>query len=349
MSDKTKQSPQNDEVDLGQLFKMISQLFKSFIEFIKKTAKGLFRALIYGLKPLINNIKLISVVVIVAAVIGYLSEKSQDDVFVSDMIVKPYFDSKYQMVNNIDYFNSLIEENNQEMLTNIFELDSSQSKTLVGFDIEIAPETKNEILQQYDGFLKTLDSTLARTVTYEDFVESRNILSGSIFKIIAKSTTKDIFPKLEKGFTKTFQNTYSQKNKKRRDSLIAIQKRKLETDLKRVDSIQKVYIDVLKTDAEKQTAILPSGAIPLTQEKSKTREYELLQEEIEIRNTLNDLDEALIIENDFYDIVSNFKPTGVKENSISQQHKLIFPAVSLLLLIISFIVFKVFSFIKNYE
>ena len=147
----------------------------------------------------------------------------------------------------------------------------------------------------------------------------------------------------------TFQNTYSQKTKKRRDSSIFIQRRKLERDLKRVDSIQKIYIDVLKIDVEKQTAILPSGGIPLTQEKSNTREYELLQEESKIRNTLQELDEQLIVESDYFDIVSSFKATGTKESSWTKQYILLFPILTFIILVLAFLGVKSYNFIKDYE
>jgi len=349
MSENLNSAPQNEEVDLGQLFNMIGKVFKDLFNFIKNVANSLFKVLIYSLKPLVENIKIISIILALSTIFGYVYEKVKNDIYVSEMIVKPYFDSKYQLINNIEYFNSLIAENNQNRLSSIFEIDDTESRSLVEFSIEIAPETKNQLLQEYSRFLETLDSTLATTVTYKDFVNNRNILNGSMFKVTAKSEIEDIFPKLESGFSKSFQNQYSQKNKKLRDSSIFVQRLKLQRDLKRVDSIQRIYIDVLKTDTEKQTAILPSGAIPLTQEKSKTREYELLQEEIKIRNELKDLDKALITQSDFYDIISSFRATGEKDNSWLRQYKILFPAGIFLLLILGFIVIKAFNFIKDYE
>ena len=205
MSDNLPNKPQDEEVDLGQLFNAIGNLFERLFSFIGKVIKGLFSAIIFALKPLVNNFKLVAIVIMVAALIGFTIEKFKEPVYVSDMLVRPYYDSKYQLSNNVDYFNALISSENYRELSNIFEIDSlTTAKELIGFEIEIGPETQNDLIKEYDDYLKSLDSTLAIEVTYEDFIENRDILSGSIFSIQAKATSNDIFPSLEKGFIKTF-------------------------------------------------------------------------------------------------------------------------------------------------
>lgn len=351
MSENNKTTPQSEEVDLGQLFKVIGQLFKDLFNFFTGIFKGLFRTIIYALKPLVNNIRIISIILLLAAISGFLLEKYSKPVYYSDMLVRPNFDSKYQLVDNIDYFNALIAEKNLSELSRVFEIDSIESSELLAFKIEIGPHTKNDLVIEYDLFLKSIiDSTLASSITYDNFIENRDVLNGSTFKITAESSTKYIFGKLEKGFNKTFENNYSKKNKMLRDSSIVIEKRKLLRDLKRVDSIQKIYLQVLETDSEKQSVILPSGAFPVSQERIKTREYDLLQEEFEIRDQLKSLDEKQITESDFYDILSSFEEIGrKKEKSFFLKYKFLFPSIALSLIILLFSLYKMFYFVKDYE
>lgn len=350
MSDNTNSTPQNDEVDLGQLFKIIGQLFKSLFNFFKSILNDLFRVAIYSLKPFVKNIKMVSAILIIAALMGVFLEKYSKTIYTSDMLVRPYFDSKYQLANNIDYFNTLVDEGNISELSRVFEIDSSESASLLGFEIEIGPQTKNDIIKEYDGFLKTIDSTLATTITYDDFIENRDILNGSTFRITAESSASDVFGKLENGFNKTFENNYSKKNKTLRDSSILIEKKKLLRDLKRIDSIQKIYLEVIKTESEKESVILSNGDMTVSQEKTTTREYELLQEEMKIRNELTALDEKQITESDFYDVLSSFEDVGgVKKVSIYLRYPVLFPLIAFGLMILTFVVYKTFYFIKEYE
>ena len=72
------------------------------------------------------------------------------------MVVRPYFDSKYQLVNNINYFNALISEGNlSELSSKIFEIDSvGGQKKLQGFNMEIGPETDKRIIGSIRYFYK---------------------------------------------------------------------------------------------------------------------------------------------------------------------------------------------------
>lgn len=350
MSENTNSTPQNEDLDLIQLFKLIGQSFKTLFNFFKSILNGLFRVVIYSLKPFVKNIKMVSAILITAALMGFFLEKYSKTTYTSDMLVRPYFDSKYQLANNIDYFNTLIAEENIDELSRLFEIDSSESASLLGFEIEIGPQTKNDIIQEYNGFLKSIDSTLASDISYDDYVENRDILNGSTFMITADASINNVFSKLEKGFGKTFQNKYSKKNKYLRDSSIVIEKTRLLRDLKRVDSIQKIYLEVIKTESEKESVILSNGDMTVSQEKTNTREYELLQEEMKIRNKLNDLEEKQIIESDFYDILSSFEDIGgVKKVSIYLRYPILFPLIAIGLMILTGVIYKTFYFVKEYE
>ncbi|MDA8874179.1 hypothetical protein N9H78_00730 [Winogradskyella sp.] len=350
MSENTNSTPQNEDLDLIQLFKLIGQSFKTLFNFFKSILNGLFRVVIYSLKPFVKNIKMVSTILIIAALTGFFLEKSNKTIYTSDMLVRPYFESKYQLANNINYFNALIEEENTNELSRLFEIDSSESESLLGFKIEIGPQTKNDIIQEYNGFLKSIDSTIASDISYDDFVENRDVLDGSTFMITADASINNVFSKLEKGFGKTFQNKYSKKNKYLRDSSIVIEKTRLLRDLKSVDSIQKIYLEVIKTESEKESVILSNGDMTVSQEKTNTREYELLQEEMKIRNKLNVLEEKQIIESDFYDILSSFEDIGgVKKVSIYLRYPILFPLIAIGLMILTGVIYKTFYFVKEYE
>lgn len=287
----------------------------------------------------------------VAAVVGFAMERLKEPVYVSDMLVRPYYDSKYQLANNVNYFNALIGSQNYSELSTIFEIDSSTTATqLLGFEIEIGPETQNDLIKEYNDYIKSIDSTLAVDVTYEDFIENRDILAGRIFSIKAKATSNDIFPSLEKGFSKTFKNEYSITLKERTDSIRKVRKQTLLQELERIEDLQEMYIDIKKAESEKGEAkIGPGGIFPMIQEKTETKEYELFQEELKIREAIRRIEEEFIEENEFYDILSGFEEVGTIQADIYQKYSFIFPALAFIIIATVYVVFNVFKFIRDYE
>jgi len=351
MSDKLPQQPQNEEVDLGQLFNAIGKLFEKLFAFIGKILKSTFSIIIYALKPFVNNFKLIAIVLMAATLIGFIVDKVNKPIYHSDMLVRPYFDSKYQLANNVDYFNALISSDNVSELSRIFEIDTIDAKELISFEIEIGPETQNDLLIEYDNYISSIDSLLADDVTFDDYVLNRDILAGTIFSIKAKSHKMDIFKSLEKGFVNTFENEYSKKLKRVRDSSLLIKKESHRRELQTIDSLQKTYLEIMKYESKNanQSITGPSGLFPLMQERTKTREYDLFKEESTIREKLRVLDVTLIEESDFYAILSRFEDVGAQENILFEKLSVILPLLALTLLISVFILFNIFKFIKNYE
>lgn len=350
MSEKLPQQPENEEVDLGQLFNAIGNLFQRFFAFIGNIFKSILTAIVYALKPIVNNIKLVSIALGIAVIAGYIAEKYNKPVYVSDMVVKPYFDSKYELTNNVAYFNALIGSNDLKKLSNIFEIDTLTAKQLLGFEIMAGPETQIDVLKEYGDYMESIDTTLVKDISYEYYLENRDIYSGSVFSIIAKARKKDIFSSLEKGIVKTLENNFSKKLQRRADSIYQIQKTNYLEELDRVEKLQEVYIEIKKKEANNGQITLASGSpLPLNQEKATTKEFELFQEELKIRNGLRYLEEKRYEEKDLYDILSTFDEVGSKEHKISKKYSIVFPVAIFVLIIMAYVAIKTFSFIKDYE
>lgn len=350
MSDKLPETTTSEEVDLGQLFNAIGRLFEKIGTGIKWLFNSVFKIIIYCLKPVVNNIKLVSSIVIIAAIAGFILEKTIKPVYFSQMLVQPHFQSKYKLADNVDYFNALIGAKNINELSQIFEIDSVDAASLIEFEMQIGPETPNDLLVEYNDYVKSLDSALASTIDYEEYVDNRDILAGTIFSIQAKAKKEDIFTKLEKGFEKTFENPYSLKLKKIRDSTIVIQKQSYNRELKRLDSLQRIYLDVIQNESKNDNSTsLGSAMFPMQLERIPTREYDLFQKELEIRQDLRELDEELIAESVFYDILAGFEEVGSKYSSLLTNYKLLFPILAFLILVVIYITQRSFAYIKSYE
>ncbi len=350
MSEKLPQQPQNEEVDLGQLFNAIGKLFDKFFAFIGRIFKGIFSAFIYVLKPLVNHFKIIGIALLIAFVIGFVIEKTKKPIYFSNMIVKTHFDSKYQLESDIGYFNALISADNIEELSTIFEIDSTAAKQLKGFELKAGPETQNDLFLEYDEYVQSVDTSLVKELSYIEYVNNRSLLSGNIFTITALSNKQDIFLDLATGIKKSFENDFSRQQMKIRDTVVYIERLSLTTELARLDSLQQTYIEVLKNDSKnKELSFSINSGIPLQQEKSITKEYELFIKEQEIRRNLNRVNAIIAEENTYFDIISNFDKYGSDDKIVINRFFFKLPVLTLLLFILGSLLLKAIKFIKNYE
>lgn len=352
MSDNPQQQNTNDEVDLGQLFKLIGDAFNKLINFIGSIFKVVFSVFIYTLKAIVVNFKIIAITIIVACLLGYGLQKFKPDTYESTMLVKTYYDSKYQLVDNINYYRSLVDEGDYNTLSEIFDAKEDVLKNIVNLEIEIGPETENERLKDYNKFIKSLDTvSKLEDISFEDFIDNRSEYYGDFFSITVMSTQKNIFPKLNKGFENSFTNLYSLKKKQKSDSLIGIQKKNILEQLNQVDSLQKIYIKVLADESQAKTSeiTLGEGGLSLSSDKSNTKEYELLNKEIELRNQLRSLEERRVNEDVFFEVVSSFQKVGKKTSKWYTNYLLVFPVLAFIILCGIYLTRKLVRFVIQYE
>lgn len=350
MTNNPPSKPESEEIDLGQLFKLIGSAFERVFNFLRFILKSLLNVFVFIIKSFLDYYKLIILSIIVAGVLGFVLEKSRKKVYTSQMIVKPYFDSKYQLVTNIDYYNALINDKDYTRLNGIFEVDEESMKDLVVFEMNPGPETENERLLQFENFIKGIDSLRRQDINYEDFVENRSLYSGDLFEIKVKSLRKDVFKFLEKGLNSTFTNAYSMKKMKKRDSIILIEKERIKSSLVQVDSLKNVYINVMQSEsANNSGSFTMKDGMSLIQERVETREYELLTQELTLRKELTALASQQIEENEYFDTISSFQEVGFIEKNIWTRYSLILPVLTFLFLCIGFLFSRLIFFVKSYE
>lgn len=351
MSDNVQPQNNSEEVDLGQLFILIGNAFQKLFNFIGSIFRAIFSIIIFGLKAIIVNFKIILVCVVLAAILGFVAQKFSPNVFSSSMLVRPYFDSKYQLVTNVSYYNALIDSKNYDALSKIFEINKEDAETILNFEIEPGPETENDRIVQYDKFVKSIDSLRAQEISFDDYIENRSIYSGELFQVTVSSFQKDIFKKLEPGLNSSFTNEYSLMKKKKRDSMLNIQKENILDQLSQVDSLQKIYINVLEIESQSTSTEFSIGGegFSLSNDKSNTREYELLEKEMALRDKLKELEGKKIDEDVIFDIISSFQEVGSKSSEWYNKYIVVFPMLAFLLLCLVYITKKTVVYVKNYE
>lgn len=340
----------NEEVDLIVFFNLIGNAFNKLFNFILNTLKSIFSVVVRVFKFFLLRWKIILGVMLLSAIIGYALEKTKPVSYSSSMLVEPYFNSKHQLVHNIDYFNALLNNNDKDALASIFNINQETVDAIKGFSIEPGPETENDKLLQYEDFITKLDSVRAQQYSYDDFIDNRSNYASKYFLIKAYASKPDIFKDLEEGILKSFVNNYSNKAMKRRDDLITIQKVNLQDQLKQVEELQKFYINVIQKESDQKKSSFKMGDISISgSEGQKTREYELLQEEQRIRNEIKALEAQKIEDDVIFEVISSFQEVGNISSNWKEKYSLIFPVLSFVFIILFFIISKAINFTVNYE
>jgi nitrogenase subunit NifH len=340
----------SEEIDLLQLFGFFEGKLKGFFKLIFNGIKSVFDVLISFLQVLQQNFIKIAIAIIVAFGVGYVYDMNKPKIYSSKMIVKPLFDSKYQLVTNIHYYNELVGNKELGKLGEIFSLSKKEAESLSGFDIKDGPESEKEKTRLFNSFMKSLDSAAAATVTYDKFVENITIYDASLYEIEAKSSMKNVFEKLSKGFKETFKSKdYSEENKLKKETLFKLKKASIEKSLSDIDSLKKVYITEFSKNKSQTVELLGSTALKLVDQQQKTKEFELLQLQIAEQNKLTILEEDAIKENQLFEVVSDFQLIGSVNGGLFSKMKFMFPIAALILVIFGLFGMRFNKFVANYN
>lgn len=340
----------SEEIDLLQLFGFFESKIKGFFRLIFKGFKVIFDVVISFLQILQQHFIKIAIAIIIAFGVGFAYDMNKPKVYGSKMIVKPLFESKYQLVTNIKYYNELVKNKQHDKLSSIFDLTKKETESLCSFEIKDGPESEKEKTKLYNEFMKSLDSAAAATVNYDKFVENITIYDARLYEIEVKSSLNDVFGKLSKGFKKTFKsNEYSEENKRKKDTLFKLQKESIEKSLADIDALKEVYIKELSKDKTQKVELFGSAALKLSDEQQDTKEFEMLQLQISEQKKLTILQEDAIKENQLFEVVSDFQLIGSVNGGFFKKMKYVLPLLVFLLMIALILGARFNKFVENYN
>lgn len=340
----------NEEVDLIVFFNLIGNGINKVALFIKSIFVFIYGIFISTLREIFLNIKIVAGITFLALLVGFGIDYQKEKVFYSEMFVVPKFQSKYELINNISYYNSLIKIKDVDELSNQFNINEKEAQSLINFEVEIGPESKNEQLESFNGFLKTLDSVTKTKIIFEDYLENRNLYTANIFLLRARSKNYKIFKKLEQGLSKSINNEFSNSEKKKRDSVLVIEKESLEHTLTEVRIMKNTYLDILQKESEKNTVSSNlANTLGFQVEKTETKEDQLLAKEIAILDKLNTIKKELVVNDEIFSKISSFKEKGLLEDIWYRKFKIIVPFLALLILALTTSIFKFYKHVINYK
>lgn len=342
-------SNSSEEVSIIQLFDFFESKLKAFLCLFYIGLKVIFEVIVSFLKTIQKHAIKIGLLMVVAVISGYVYDIYKPKVYSSTMMVKPMFDSKYQLFTNIQYYNALIMNGDTDKISSVFEISKTEAANLSEFIMKPGPENENEKILAYDEFIKSVDSSTAKMVEYDQFIENMSIYNSSIYEVTVNATQKDIFSKLAPGFIKTFETPFSKKRKAKKDTIYKLKKESLEKQLKDVDTLQKMYIKELSRVQSKEVSSIGGTPIIVGDNKNTTREFDAFQLSLKLRNQLNVLEQINIEEDKLFEVVSDFPAIGTIKSTFIQKMKIMFPALTFIMALFVIFGLKFNKYIKNYN
>jgi len=354
MSKNLPETQPSEEVDLGQLFKLIGSAFDRLFRFIGSIFNKLFLSFVWLVFFAKKHFIIIVIAGIAGVVLAVVKQKVDTPIYKSTIIIKQNYNIGEHFYNTLQYYNSLIQQKDSIAIGNILDINPTQAAEITSLEAE-SSLTENQKVALYDDYLKGLDSVLGSTITYKDFLENTKDYEHRIQRITLRATSKNNFnnvlskivENIEKNEFYVNERAKGLLNLSNRDSII-------KQSLLESQSLQTVYKEVLKQTPEKSAGAATNITFEGAENKSTTKEYELYNNDLELRRELVEIARQKKNLDRIIEIVSNQNGEGFLDNKTKlfgfETPKIMAYGIKLaLLMFIILLLIEFVSFLERYK
>ena len=336
----------NEEVDLGNLFKIIGKGFKNLFNAVGQFLKSIFHYFILALLFLRNNALKLGIAMFIGAAIGLYLDLTKPKQFSSTMIVEPNFKSAQQLYKNINFYHELVKQKDSSMLASVLKVPVNEAAKLKGFYIEPI-RNENEKYQFFDDFIQEVDTSTVKNINIKEFKNAFTDYDYKYHQIKVVSLNNNIFEKLSLPIIISIENNQYFKNQKKiNDENLVQNENVLVKSLQEVDTLRKIYNKVLIIEANKEAL---GTNITLAQGAKKTNEIQLFKESLELNEELIGNNKEKAETTEIINVVSTFSKVGVKERGLQKKWTFVL-GIGFGLLMLIFILFKQLNtYLINYK
>ncbi len=320
-------NPQNssEEIDLGQLFKLIGNAFDKLFKFIGSIFKNLFNLLILLLLFLRKHFWKLILATFVGGAVGFTIDFLKNTQYSGHLIVEPNFDSTIQLYNNIGYYGSLARDEDSVELAKALGITTSEAASIKAFFIN---PVKNEkaLRTLYSNFVADLDTASLREMKYADFVKNLSPFDLKTHDIAVVSLDKYIYKKIQPVMVGSILNNPHFKNLQE----VHLRNLKMEDSILTnstivLDSLRDMYIDVRLREASKTnesagtTLYMSDAGNGLIVDESQ-----LIEKKNELVELLSDVKTEIQEKKEIINIVSDFPEVGYETKALFKSMKFTF-------------------------
>lgn len=315
MSKNLPETPQNEEVDLGQLFKLIGNAFERLFSFIGSLLNKLFLAFVWGVFFIKKHFIILVVATTIGFLYGYIKLKYSKPVYSTNAVIKQNYSTGESLYNLLNYYNDLILDKDTISLATSLNLEPNEASNLISFNLE-SVLNENSKLKVFDKFKKEVDSTIASGVDFDTFLENSSDYDYENQRLTVRSTSKSLPRKILPKVIENIENIEFFKNEQAKDlAELSLREDMILESLKESDSLQKIYETVLQKD-DPESSAQTSVHINNAEDESSTREFELFKNDIDLRRELVAIKRAKEDKKKIVEVISSQQDEGIVDSTV---------------------------------
>lgn len=299
-----------DDLDIAQLFVLIGKGFTSIINFIAHILRTIFGWFLGFIIFIRANLKKMLLAALIGGSLGAIYQYALKEArYESSMTVQPNFGSAVQLYKNIDYYLSLVKQDDFEKLASSLNISKEEAASISWIEIE-PYSNENQVLLSYKDFIAELDSNTVKHVDYKIFSKEQPIESFKYHIVNITSKDKYIFDKLASPIINSISdNAYYTKIKTSAYKNLISKKSVLENSMAELDSLRELYKKVLLAESAKEN----SGTnIFMSETGSTNREADVFDKYMLMNEELLEVNKKLATESEVINVISSFNAIGMK-------------------------------------
>tara|TARA_R110000868_G_scaffold85549_2_gene240613 strand:+ start:350 stop:1402 length:1053 start_codon:yes stop_codon:yes gene_type:complete len=347
MNKELPQPQQSEEVDLGQLFKLIGNAFNRFFRFIASIFIGIFHVIILFLIFLQKHFIKFAVIGIIGLATGIYIDLIKETKYISTMVVEPNFNSVQQLYNNVSFYNELAGTQDSIALSEAFNISKNEAASIKEFKVESYSD-ENQKVQLFDKFVRSLDTTTQKTIDMEAYLKNFNSLDARFHTISVIATNNSIAKKIQTSIINSIsRNDYFNLQKNISDINIKLQDSIYKKQIIEIDSLQLLYKRVMLKEADRP---MEGTSISLGENGAKdNKELALINKMDELKLSLVELNEERANKSSILNVISDFPRKGVEVKGILNSYKLLVPSILLGVTLFVLLLISLNTYLKNYK
>ena len=313
MSTNSNTPNNSEEVDLGQLFKLIGNVFDRFFNFIRNIFKNIFLAFVWVILLIKKRIIILALAAISGLIIGVLRSKTASPKYESSVTVVQNYPTGENLYNSVGYYNDLLRQKDYETLGTVLELDVERTKSILSFAVKPVVSENNKLVA-FNKYIKQLDSLAATKIEYQEFLDNNEDYTHKYQQISIESTERNSFKSVFENIVESINLNSFFLNEQRKDIVEFTQtKEALMVALEKSEALQDTYKRVLEQGIDdEQTAKTSEIGITFegSSETEKTKEFDLYQSDLELRSQLVQIERDLLDKEYIIEMISNKQDSG---------------------------------------
>lgn len=311
----TKPDIQTEEIDLGNLFQQIGNMFRSFFTFIGNIFSFIYHKIIVFILFLRKYKIILGSATLLGIIIGFFVGKDKKTTFSSDMFVEVGYNSGNHVYKQIDYLNQLLIKGDAAKFSEIFNLKPEEVYGVSGFKIEPIDDVR-QLHLMYDEFQNSIDTAYTRTIEFENFSKRITEKDFLHYKIEAFGKNQTIFPKLNDSIVVFFENDFFKQKRDSKIKELVFEKAILKKEINQIDSLRKRYKETAYLAMQRKVGKNSGVSFNTTNKQYKGNlDLDLFHQSDTLRTVLRELNEEIINSDYVVKVESDFK-IGAKDQKI---------------------------------